>query len=249
MSARPNEGWNWCKQQQRQKSHSHFTLEWFFPISVKLLMIGNRPMFVSRDFFDSFSCWCRCRRSKASFTFSLTSLASKPLFVIFSVTRSATVSRLLASMSSMTVPVNSRFRSSNKEWSDNVATCGLLQRSPPSSTSSSNFTQRAVSFHSISSPSRTNSSISENSGCDSWGGWWLPSPPFTSSPRMNWTRWAGGVTVLNEEILWFNAIQLNFKLFANSPGRSCESWELFSSGSPRCFRRRCERLLGTWTPT
>lgn len=46
----------------------------------------------------------------------------------------------------------------------------------------------AVSFHSISSPSLTSSSISEKSGCDS-----CASSP-TSSPRINCTLWAGGVT-------------------------------------------------------
>lgn len=192
MSSGKHETNRWKK----ESKNSHFTLEWFFPISVKLLMIGKRPMFDSaRDFFDSFSCWCRCRRSKASLTFSFTSASRRPLFVMFSVMRSATVSRLLASMSSMTDPVNSKFLSSNNEWSDNVATWGFDHRSPPSSTSSSNFTHRAVSFHSISSPSRTNSSISENSGWDSCGGWWFPSPLFTSSPNMNWTRCAGGVAV------------------------------------------------------
>jgi len=46
----------------------------------------------------------------------------------------------------------------------------------------------AVSFHSISSPSLTSSSISEKSGCDS-----CASSP-TSSPSINCTLWAGGVT-------------------------------------------------------
>lgn len=141
-----------------------------------------------------FSCWWRCRCSKASLTLIFDSNASSPLFVMFSVTKSAICSRLEASMSSITVPVKRRFLSSKRECSDRVATWGFDQRFPPSSTSSSNFTQRAVSFHSISSPSLTSSSISENNGCDSRGGWLIPSSPFVSSPRINCTRCAGGVT-------------------------------------------------------
>ena len=45
----------------------------------------------------------------------------------------------VASRSSITVPDKMPFLSSNSEWSDSVATCGLDQRSPPSSTSSSNL--------------------------------------------------------------------------------------------------------------
>jgi len=38
------------------------------------------------------------------------------------------------------VPFRSMLRSSKREWSDRVATCGFDQRFPPSSTSSSNLT-------------------------------------------------------------------------------------------------------------
>lgn len=51
------------------------------------------------------------------------------------------------------------------------------------------MTYLAVSFHSSSpSSSSRSSSISENSGWGSWAG------SFWSSPRMNCTLWAGGVT-------------------------------------------------------
>lgn len=169
----------------------------------------------------------------------------------------------------MTVPLRRKERSSKSEWRESVATCGLDQRSPPSSTSSSNFTHLlkqiivkqywckknnnksnvynthdflfstlrvqytsydalqwwkhplkkctmtlhsrlfptqneykfftisdgshlAVSFHSSSPPSISVSvSISLKRG-------WLRCVPSSSSssPRMNCTRWLGGVTVL-----------------------------------------------------
>lgn len=46
---------------------------------------------------------------------------------------------VLALMSSSTVPLKMQLRSSNRLCNDSVATYGLLHRSPPSSTSSSNF--------------------------------------------------------------------------------------------------------------
>ena len=57
-------------------------------------------------------------------------------------------SRLLATRSNITVPFRIQLLKSNKLWRDNEATCGLLHFSPLSSKSSSNFTHRAVSFHS-----------------------------------------------------------------------------------------------------
>lgn len=159
--------------------------DWFFPISVSDLMIGSR---LTLSFFLSCWCWCRCRRSNASTTLSRASTGSVPALTIFSHTNSATCSRLVASISSISVPFSNKLLSSNRECRLRVATCGLDQRLPPSSTSSSNLTQRAVSFHSTSSPSLTNSSISENNGWDSWFG------SVVSSPNINCTRCAGGVT-------------------------------------------------------
>ncbi|KAH9517015.1 hypothetical protein DERF_007717 [Dermatophagoides farinae] len=66
-----------------------------------------------------------------------------------------------------TVPLSIQLRNSNNECNEIVPTCGLDQRLPPSSTSSSNLIQRAVSRHSISSLFDTNSAISLNNGCDS----------------------------------------------------------------------------------
>jgi len=136
-------------------------------------------------------------------------------------------------MSNITILLSNKLRSSKSECKERVATWGLDQRFPPSSTSSSNLihlgsktfcyqsqTKKilgynykyrkniikyyvpvshvyeraniniylAVSFHSTSPPSWTSSSISENSGCDSCV------PSSSSSPRMNCTRCAGGVT-------------------------------------------------------
>lgn len=148
--------------------------------------MGSRLLILFSLFFlPSRSCWCRWRRSKASRTLSLASLGKCPPLIILSHTRSATCSSVAASVSNIIVPLSSRLRSSNSECSESVATCGLDQRFPPSSTSSSNLTQRAVSFHSSSSPSCTSSSISEKSGWDS------TSLSSTSSPRMNWTRCDG----------------------------------------------------------
>ena len=56
--------------------------------------------------------------------------------------------RSVASKSSSTVPLLMQLRSSNRLCSERLATCGLLHLLPPSSTSSSNLTHRAVSFHS-----------------------------------------------------------------------------------------------------
>lgn len=72
-------------------------------------------------------------------TFSLTSISKVPLLIMLSRARSAICSKLLASMSSITVPFSRRLRSSKSECSDRVATWGLLHLLPPSSTSSSNF--------------------------------------------------------------------------------------------------------------
>ena len=55
----------------------------------------------------------------------------------------------MASKSNSTVPFIMQLRSSKRLCRERVATCGLLHLSPPSSTSSSNLTHLAVSFHSI----------------------------------------------------------------------------------------------------
>lgn len=55
----------------------------------------------------------------------------------------------MASKSNSTVPFIIQLRSSKRLCRERVATCGLLHLSPPSSTSSSNLTHLAVSFHSI----------------------------------------------------------------------------------------------------
>lgn len=164
---------------ENEVEYSLFDDDWL-RMSARERMIGSRV-------FLAYSCWWRCRRSRASFTLSLTPTGNVPELTIWSQTKSATTSRLMASMSSMTVPLSSRPRSSKSECSESVATCGLDQRLPPSSTSSSNLIQRAVSFHSISLPSLTSMPISEKSGCDTC------EPSSTSSPRMNCTRCAGGV--------------------------------------------------------
>uniref|UniRef100_A0A182J676 Uncharacterized protein n=1 Tax=Anopheles atroparvus TaxID=41427 RepID=A0A182J676_ANOAO len=155
--------------------------EWFLPMSASERISGRRLFLLPN------SCWCLWRFSSASITFSRASTGSMPELTMFSHASSAICSRLVASMSSITVPFSSRLRSSNSECSESVATCGFDHRLPPSSTSSSNFTQRAVSFQAISSPSFTSSSISEKSGCDSCC---PPSSP-TSPPRMNCTLCAG----------------------------------------------------------
>lgn len=153
-------------------------------MSASDLMSGSLDMLL----WLRFSYWCLCLLSSASFTFSLQSYAKAPSTTMWSKTLSATCSNECASMSKITDPFRIKLRSSNSEWSDNVATCGLDHLLPPSSTSSSNFIHRAVSFHSSSSPSLTSSSISENNGCDS------SVASSMSSPRINWTLWAGGVT-------------------------------------------------------
>lgn len=53
--------------------------------------------------------------------------------------KSVICSKECASVSNITVPFKTRLRNSNSECNDNVATCGLDHRLPPSSTSSSNF--------------------------------------------------------------------------------------------------------------
>ena len=73
-------------------------------------------------------------------TWSFLSLARAPQLIMLSRVMSAISSKLLAAMSRLTVPFKRRERSSKREWRERVATWGLLQRLPPSSTSSSNFT-------------------------------------------------------------------------------------------------------------
>lgn len=87
-------------------------------------------------------------------TLSLTLMESTLLLTILSRTRSVICSKPLASMSSITVPFSSRLLSSKSECSDRVATWGLLQRLPPSSTSSSNLihlrkTQKSIARNQI----------------------------------------------------------------------------------------------------
>lgn len=72
-------------------------------------------------------------------TLSFISEVRDPALTILSKMRSAICSRDVASMSNMTVPFNKRLRSSNKEWSESVATWGFDHLFPPSSTSSSNL--------------------------------------------------------------------------------------------------------------
>lgn len=110
-----------------KKFDSLFAVEWFFPMSAKLRIIGRRLMLDSpRGFLASRSCWCRCLLNKASFTLILVSNGRSPFAVMFSVTKSATCSRLVASMSSITVPVNKRFLNSKRECNESVATCGYV---------------------------------------------------------------------------------------------------------------------------
>lgn len=61
--------------------------------------------------------------------------------------KSVTSSKECASVSSITVPLRMKLRSSNKACRDSVATCGLDHRFPPSSTSSSNFIHLKKKIH------------------------------------------------------------------------------------------------------
>lgn len=137
-----------------------------------------------------YSCWCRWRLNSSVRTLSLCSRGRAPAFIILSHTKSATCSKFAASIPNMIVPAeDNKWRSSRRLCNDKVPTWGFDHRFPPSSTSSSNFIHRAVSFHSDSSPAPTSSSISEKSGCDSRA---LLSS--ISSPSMNWTRCDGLIT-------------------------------------------------------
>ncbi len=75
------------------------------------------------------------------------------------------VSKLSPWKSNKVAPFIKQLRNSNNECKESVATCGFDQR-PPFSTSSSNFNQRAASFHSLFV--WLNSSISQNSWCGVW---------------------------------------------------------------------------------
>ncbi len=121
-----------------------------------------------------------------------------------------------ACISRIIVPLNMQLRNSSNEWRDNVATCGLLQR-PPLSTSSSNLTHLemkkflfdlicffwrnriylAVSFQPCSiespdsfnlSPSHINSSSSINKSCGLCSS---SSSSWSSSPNKNCIRALG----------------------------------------------------------
>lgn len=103
---------------------------------------------------------------------------------------------------------------------ERVATCGFDHRLPPSSTSSSNFTHRAVSRHSSTSPLRHNSPISVNTAGASFCSpkrniirvpgakfaeifwaiqWWIlhgiyPNPPYlVEAPAVPWFPAAQGI--------------------------------------------------------
>ena len=84
--------------------------------------------------------WCLCFLRMASLTKVLFSKGSWLELTMVSRARSQMSSRLPADMSRQMVPLSSMLRSSNKEWRESVATWGLDQRLPPSSTSSSNLT-------------------------------------------------------------------------------------------------------------
>lgn len=75
-----------------------------------------------------------------------------------STTRYATPGRSFSSRSMSTTPVSKQRLRLSKEWNDKEATWGRPHLSAPSSTSSSYLIQRAVSFHSRSSPAPCNSS-------------------------------------------------------------------------------------------
>lgn len=66
------------------------------------------------------------------------------------------------------VPVSRQRLKLSSEWKLSEATCGRPQRSAPSSTCSSYLIQRAVSFHSRSSPSPHSSSSCTNTSCGVW---------------------------------------------------------------------------------
>lgn len=167
--------------QKKKNLNLLFDDDWLRPMSANERIIGNLV-------FLLYSCWWRWRLSKASLTLSRDSAGKALALTMCSQAKSAIKSKLLASMSSITEPFNSRLLNSNNECNDKVATCGFDQRLPPSSTSSSNLIHLAVSFHSISSPSLTKVKYSEKRGCETWVS------SSASSPKMNCTRWAGGVT-------------------------------------------------------
>lgn len=83
-----------------------------------------------------------------------------------SITLYATPGKSRSSKSSKTTPCSRNRRKLSNEWNDNGATCGRPHRSAPSSTSSSYFIQRAVSFHSSILP--CSSSNWTNISCGLW---------------------------------------------------------------------------------
>ncbi len=111
--------------------------------------------------------------------------------------------------SSSTAPLVRQLLSSNSECRDRVATWGLDQR-PPFSTSSSNLSQRAASFH---SKLDCSSSISQNSRC----GRWSSSSWFSVSPIENvtWSVSCDTKTretkkeVINHQFWLFSTLLLN----------------------------------------
>lgn len=85
----------------------------------------------------------------------------------------ATPGKSFSSKSSKQTPVSKQRLKLSNEWNDNDATCGRPHRSEPSSTSSSYLIQRAVSFHSRSSPTPINSSSCTNTSCGLWSKFFL----------------------------------------------------------------------------
>ena len=92
--------------------------------------------------------WCRCFFIMTDFTFSTFSAVNTPLFNMFSNKTSRIWFRFSASSSRKTVPFKIKLLSSMSECMDKLDTWGLLHLLEPSSTSSSNLTHLAVSFHS-----------------------------------------------------------------------------------------------------
>lgn len=147
-----------------------------------------------------------------------------------STTRYATPGRSFSLRSNRTTPVSrQRLRLSN-EWKDSEATCGLPQRSEPSSTSSSYLIQRAVSFHSHSSPLPTNSSNCTNT---SWGLWSMrffsPLTPLTPPTPLPFAEPANPVDWGTDSLRPDCAI--GWILWRRMPRGSSDRWDVNSSMS------------------
>ena len=154
------ESWT-CPSQSRSQSHAVFSNPQTGDGAFSAWLLSPERKTVETKFsFRLFS----------FFTWSFLSVEREPQLIMLSRVRSAISSKLLAAMSKLTwssqmleacsllfarcfllfvdclfmsrptVPFNRRDRSSKSEWSDKVATWGLLHLFPPSSTSSSNLT-------------------------------------------------------------------------------------------------------------